>query len=147
MGGKEIPAGSFDVAVTAQELQCFNDFAASIEPAKDSIGNNRAQGDSRERTKSVGLIYLISDEWSTLDQMIRFCDAVLSERNDFTPSPIGQHKIWTRRVDPVWLNTLTALIGIGGEHGDTSPTITKCISPRGIHVRGANPSLELADDV
>ena len=48
MEGKEISIGSFDGAVTAQELQSFNDFAASIEPAKNNIGNNWAQGDSGE---------------------------------------------------------------------------------------------------
>jgi hypothetical protein len=62
IGGKEIPVSSFNGAVTAQELQFFNDFAASIEPAKDNIGNNWAQGNSREQTKAIGLIYLIANE-------------------------------------------------------------------------------------
>jgi uncharacterized LabA/DUF88 family protein len=53
MGGKEISVGSFYGAVTAQELQSFNDYAASIDPAKDNIGNNWAQGDSGEQTKST----------------------------------------------------------------------------------------------
>jgi hypothetical protein len=95
MGGKEISIGNFDGAVTTQELQSFNEFAASLEPAKDNIGNNWAQGDSGEQTKAMGLIYLIANEQSTLDQMIRFSDAVLSERNDLAPAPVGQHKIWT----------------------------------------------------
>jgi hypothetical protein len=62
MGGKEISVGSFYGAVTAQELQSFNDYAASIDPAKDNIGNNWAQGDSGEQTKAMGLIYLIANE-------------------------------------------------------------------------------------
>jgi hypothetical protein len=101
MGSKEISVGSFDGAVTTQELQSFNDFVASLEPAADNIGNNWAQGDSGEQTKAIGLIYLLANEQSALDQMIRSCDAVLSERNDLAPSPVGQHKIWTGRVDPV----------------------------------------------
>jgi hypothetical protein len=58
--------------------------------------------------------------------MIRFCDAVLSERKDLAPSPIGQHKIWTGRVDPVWPNTLTAPIGTGGEQGDPVGHLASC---------------------
>jgi hypothetical protein len=58
--------------------------------------------------------------------MIRFCDAVLSVRNDLAPSPIGQHKIWTGRIDPVWPNTLTAPIGTGGEQGDPVGHLASC---------------------
>jgi hypothetical protein len=126
MGSKEISVGSFDGAVTTQELQTFNDFAASLEPAKDNIGNNWAQGDSGEQTKVMGLIYLMASEQSTLDQMIRFCDAVLSERNDLAPAPVGQHTIWTGRIDPVWPNTLTSPIGTGGEQGDPVGHLASC---------------------
>ena len=126
MGGKEISIGSFDGAVTTEELQSFNEFVATLEPATDNIGNNWAQGDSGEETKAMGLVYLMAKEQDTLDQMIRFCDAVLSERNDIAPAPVGQHIIWTGRIDPVWPNTLTAPIGTGGEQGDPVGHLASC---------------------
>ncbi|KAN0108619.1 hypothetical protein V8E51_008361 [Hyaloscypha variabilis] len=96
------------------------------EPAKDNIGNHWAQGESGEQTKAMGLVYLMANEQATLDQMIRFYDAVLSERNDLAPAPTGQHKIWTGRIDPVWPNTLTAPIGTGGEQGDPVGHLASC---------------------
>jgi hypothetical protein len=39
--------------------------------------------------------------------MIRFCDALLSERDDLAPAPIRQHEIRTGRIDPVWPNDVT----------------------------------------
>ncbi|TAQ90673.1 hypothetical protein B7494_g984 [Chlorociboria aeruginascens] len=122
----EISVGNFSGAVTAQELQSFNTFATSLVPATDNLGNNWAQGHSGEQTKAMGLIYLISNEQATLDQMIRFCDAVLFQRNDLAASPIGQYEIWTGRVDPVWPNNVTAPIGTGGEQGDLVGHLASC---------------------
>jgi hypothetical protein len=121
-----ISVGSFSGAVTTAELQSFNDFAASLTPATDNIGNNWAQGKSGEQTKAMGLVYLIGNEQATLDQMIRFCDSVLSQRNDLAPAPVGQHEIWTGRIDPVWPNSLSAPIATGGEQGDPVGHLASC---------------------
>jgi hypothetical protein len=93
MGGAEISVGSFDGEVTTKELSSFKAFVTTLKPAKDNIGNNWAQGESGEQTKAMGFIYLMANEQATLDQIIRFCDAVLPERNDLAPAPTGQHKI------------------------------------------------------
>ena len=123
----EMTAGSFSGAVTTQELQSFNEFIATLQPAQNNIGNNWAQGNSGEQTKAMGLVYLISSNQTTLDQMIRFCDAVLFERNDLAAAPTGQHKIWTGRVDPVWPNNITATpIQTGGEQGDPVGHLSSC---------------------
>ncbi|KAI1772582.1 hypothetical protein F4818DRAFT_453416 [Hypoxylon cercidicola] len=48
--------------------------------------------------------------------MLRFCDAILSKRNDLAKAPVGQYKIWTGGIDPVWPNNVTATpITTGGE--------------------------------
>jgi hypothetical protein len=123
----EMKVDSFDGAVTIQELQSFNDFIATLKPADNNIGNNWAQGHSGEETKAMGLVYLMANNRTTLDQMIRFCDAVLSERNDLAAVPTGQHKIWTGRVDPVWPNNITpSQIQTGGEQGDPVGHLASC---------------------
>src|SRR5262249_55634250 len=61
------------------------------------------------------------------DQMIHFCDTVLSERNDLAPSPVGQYVIWTGRIDPAWPNNVTTTpIGTGGEQGDPVGHLGNC---------------------
>jgi hypothetical protein len=53
----------------------------------------------------MGLVYEITGDTAILDQMISFCDAVLSERNDLAPDPVGQYVIWTGRIDPVFFSS------------------------------------------
>jgi hypothetical protein len=123
----DMTVSSFEGDITTEELQSFNSFITTLQPAKDNIGNNWAQGDSGEQTKAMGLIYLMANETATLDQMIRFCDAVLSERNDLAAAPVGQHKIWTGGIDPVWPNNITASpIETGGEQGDPVGHLASC---------------------
>ncbi|OBT65224.1 hypothetical protein VE03_04788 [Pseudogymnoascus sp. 23342-1-I1] len=118
---------SFDGPVTNEELNSFNDYVASLQPAKDNIGNNWAQGHSGEETKAMGLVYQISGLQPVLDTMIRYCDAVLSERNDIAPKPVGQHKIWTGDIAPVWPNDIsTEDISTGGEQGDPVGHLASC---------------------
>lgn len=118
---------SFDGHVTTEEVKSFNDYIATLEPAKDNIGNNWAQKNSGEQTKAMGLVYQIAGQQSTLDNMLRFCDAVLSERNDLAPAPVGQHKIWSGDIAPVWPNNLTAKpIYTGGEQGDPVGHLASC---------------------
>lgn len=123
----KMTVSSFDGAVTAEELSSFNDYVTTLEPASDNIGNTWAQGDSGENTKAMGLVYLIDGNRTTLDQMIRFCDAVLSERNDLAPAPVGQYTLWTGGIDPAWPNSVTSdPIGTGGEQGDPVGHLASC---------------------
>jgi hypothetical protein len=86
-----------------------------------------SQGYSGEQTKAMGLVYEITGDMAILDQMISFCDAVLSERNDLAPDPVGQYVIWTGRIDPVCPNNVsTTPIGTGGEQGDPVGHLGNC---------------------
>jgi hypothetical protein len=118
--------GGFSGSVTSTEINSFQSYVQSLTPATDNIGNNWAQGDSGEQTKAMGVVYETSGDTAVLDQMIRFCDAVLSERDDLAPAPVGQHVIWTGQVDPAWPNSTTSPIGTGGEQGDPVGHLGNC---------------------
>jgi hypothetical protein len=125
--GAQMAVDSFDGPVTASEIASFRSYVRTLTPASDNIGNNWAQGHSGEQTKAMGLVYEISNDLDVLNQMIRFCDAVLSERNDLAPSPVGQYVIWTGQVDPVWPNNVSSTpIGTGGEQGDPIGHLGNC---------------------
>src|SRR5215472_9615694 len=78
----QMKVDSFDGPVTQNEIASFQSYIGTLTPAPDNIGNQWAQGHSGEQTKAMGLVYEITSDTAILDQMIRFCDAVLSERND-----------------------------------------------------------------
>lgn len=123
----QMKVSSFDGAVTDEELKSFNDFVATLKPGTDNKGNEWAQGHSGEHTKAMGLVYLMAGQQATLDEMLRFCDAVLSQRNDLAKAPVGQHKVWTGSVDPVWPNDPTQNpIETGGEQGDPVGHLASC---------------------
>lgn len=123
----QINVGSFSGPVTADELTSFRTYMATLTPATSNLGNNWAQGNAGEEVKAIGLVYEVGRDAGTLDQMIRFCDAVLSERNDLAPAPIGQYVIWTGDIAPVWPNEVTSLpINTGGEQGDPVGHLGNC---------------------
>jgi hypothetical protein len=131
--GKAPPSGSgmfvesFTGAVTVNEVSTFKAYIRTLTPAPDNIGNNWAQGSSGEETKAMGLMFEISGDVAILDKMLVFCDAVLSERNDLAPAPVGQHVLWTGRIDPAWPNQVTTIpIGTGGEQGDPVGHLASC---------------------
>ena len=73
------------------------------------------------------MVYEINHDVRLLDQMVRFCDALAAERNDLAPAPIGQHTIWTGRIDPVWPNSLKKdPLETGGEQGDMIGDLGYC---------------------
>jgi hypothetical protein len=117
---------SFTGAVTVNEVSSFKAYIKTLNPAPDNIGNNWAQGHSGEELKAMGLVYEISGDTAILDRMIVYCDAVLAERNDLAPAPIGHYTLWTGRVDPAWPNGTTAPIGTGGEQGDPVGHLGNC---------------------
>jgi len=116
----------FTGPVTSTEVSSFLSYVTAQTPAANNIGNNWAQGTPGEEIKAMGLVYEITQNTAILDQMIRFCDAVLSERDDLAPAPTGQIVIWTGRIDPVWPNTTTTPIGTGGEQGDPVGHLGNC---------------------
>ncbi|WP_159047650.1 hypothetical protein [Streptomyces sp. WM6378] len=128
------PAGSLvlridgpDGLVTPSEIKSFKADVETLTPAGDNIGNNWAQGRSGQAAEAMGTVYEISHDTAILDRMIGFCDAVLSERNDLAPSPVGRHPLWTGKVDPAWPNDVTAQpIGTGGEQGDPVGHLGNC---------------------
>jgi hypothetical protein len=125
--GASIAVDSFTGPVTHHEVDSFTTYVRGLTPAADNIGNNWAQGPSGEQTKAMSLVYEISHSSAVLDQMIRFCDAVLSERNDLASAPVGHHVVWTGGVDPVWPNSVTTSpIGTGGEQGDPVGHLGDC---------------------
>ncbi|WP_216845214.1 hypothetical protein, partial [Granulicella sp. S156] len=91
---------SFTGPVTSTEVNSFLSYVTAQAPATNNIGNNWVQGTQGEEVKAMGLVYEITQNTAILDQMIRFCDAVLSERDDLAPAPTGQIVIWTGRIDP-----------------------------------------------
>ena len=117
---------SFTGPVTSTETSSFLSYVTAQAPAANNIGNNWVQGTQGEEVKAMGLVYEITQNAAILDQMIRFCDAVLSERDDLAPAPTGQIVIWTGRIDPVWPNTTTTPIGTGGEQGDPVGHLGNC---------------------
>lgn len=121
-----IKVSSLDGAVTSDELHSFNSYMASLTPASDNIGNNWAQGHSGEETKALGVIYEIAQQQQTLDTMLRYCDAVLSQRNDLAPAPVGQQTVWTGDIAPVWPNVNTDPVPTGGEQGDPVGHLANC---------------------
>ena len=123
----QINVGSFSGPVSADELTSFRTYMATLTPATDNLGNNWAQGHAGEQVKAMGLVFEVGHDVGTLDQMIRFCDAVLSERNDVAPAPVGQHIMWTGDIAPVWPNQVTTLpINTGGEQGDPIGHLGNC---------------------
>ncbi|KAI1138286.1 hypothetical protein F5Y05DRAFT_56873 [Hypoxylon sp. FL0543] len=123
----QMKVSSFDGKVTDEELKSFNDFVATLKPGTSNKGNEWVQGHSGEQTKAMGLVYQIAEQKDTLDNMIRFCDAVLSERNDLAKAPVGQHKIWTGGIDPCWPNDVTKTpIITGGGEGDPVGHLASC---------------------
>ncbi|KAJ1958411.1 hypothetical protein EC988_000315 [Linderina pennispora] len=107
---------SFDGPVTKRELDSFKTGMQVLKPSTSSA-NEWAQGKSGENTKALGMMYEISNDVAILNKMITFCDTVLSIRNDMGKGC----KIWTGRVDPVWVNCNSKTdgkVGTGGEQGD-----------------------------
>ncbi|KAJ1940333.1 hypothetical protein FBU59_003845, partial [Linderina macrospora] len=115
---------SFDGPVTKKEIDSFKAGMQSLVPSTKSA-NEWAQHASGENTKALGMMYEISNDVTILNKMITFCDTVLSIRND-----LGKGcKIWTGRVDPVWVDCSQKLDGkvyTGGEQGDPVGHLAYC---------------------
>jgi hypothetical protein len=85
---------------TKGETDSFLSFISSAQPAASNENNAWSYGPSGQVIRAAGLVYQINHYTSVLDRMLVFCDSMLSERNDLAPAPVGQHMIWTGRIDP-----------------------------------------------
>ncbi len=120
---------SFTGPVTKVETDSFLTYVSTLTPDKNNENNRWSYGPSGTAVRAMGMVFEIDHDPRILDQMIRFCDALLSERNDLAPAPIGQHVIWTGRIDPVWPNSLLKdPLSTGGEQGDPVGDIGYCAS-------------------
>ena len=118
---------SFDGPVTDEEIQSFNAVIQDFIPQDDNLGNKWAYGDSGYELRAMGVVYQITREQETLDQMIRFCDKSLSVRNDLAPAPVGQYVLWTGDIGPAWPNSVTTTpVSTGGEQGDVVGGLAYC---------------------
>jgi hypothetical protein len=117
---------SFTGRVTQNEVAAFTAYVRTLTPAPDNMGNAWAQHASGSQTKAMGLLYEIAHDAAILDEMLVFCDAVLSERNDLAPAPVGQHVLWTGRIDPAWPNNTATPITTAGEQGDPVGHLAHC---------------------
>ncbi|MGD3111367.1 hypothetical protein [Streptomyces sp. YGL11-2] len=126
-GGPAMRIDGPDGPVTPNEVTSFTAHVRTLTPAPDNAGNNWAQGRSGQAVKAMGRVYEVTHDTAILDRMIGFCDAVLSERNDLAPAPVGRHTLWTGKVDPAWPNNVTAQpVGTGGEQGDPVGHLGDC---------------------
>lgn len=118
---------NLDGAVTTAEFDSLLDHITAMQPAASNEKNAWAYGTSGQAVRALGLIYQIHGDPRFVDQMIRFCDAELAERNDLAPAPIGQHMIWTGRIDPAWPNDLShPPLQTGGAEGDLVGNLGNC---------------------
>jgi hypothetical protein len=117
----------FTGPVTQAETDSFLAYVSTLAPDASNEGNRWSYGASGTAVRAMGMVYEIDHDPRLLDQMVRFCDAVLSERNDLAAAPIGQHMIWTGRIDPAWPNSLTKdPLSTGGEQGDPVGNLAYC---------------------
>jgi hypothetical protein len=118
---------SFTGPVTKAETGSLLTFLTAMQPATSNQRNAWAYGASGQAVRALGLIYRIDRDPRFVDQMVRFCDAELAERNDLAPAPIGQHMIWTGRIDPVWPNDFSKPpLDTGGAVGDLVGNLGNC---------------------
>jgi hypothetical protein len=120
---------TFNTLPTQNEINSFKSFILTVQPGTNgnlSPSNDWVQHQSGQRTKAMGLMYEMTRDLDILDRMIHFCDAIPGMRNDVAPPPLGQHVIWTGRIDPVWHNSTVQPIGTGGEQGDPPGHLAYC---------------------
>jgi len=112
---------------TKGETDSFLSFISSAQPAASNENNAWSYGPSGQMIRAAGLVYQINRDTRVLDRMLFFCDSMLSERNDLALAPVGQHIIWTGRVDPAWPNVLAKdPLSTGGEQGDPVGHLGNC---------------------
>ncbi|HEX2919331.1 MAG TPA: hypothetical protein VHN81_12485, partial [Edaphobacter sp.] len=136
----QMRVSSLDGPVTRSETDSLLAYISQMEPAASNEKNAWSYGTSGQAVRALSLLYVMNQgadldkkrldpalDRHIIDQMVRFCDAELAERNDLAPAPTGQHMIWTGRVDPAWPNSLAKdPLSTGGEQGDMVGNLGNC---------------------
>ena len=102
----QMKVDNLDGSVTKAETASLLAYISAMQPAPSNKSNAWSYGTSGQAVRALALIYQIDSDPRYIDQMVRFCDAQLAARNDIAAAPIGQHVIWTNRIDPAWPNSL-----------------------------------------
>lgn len=127
LASAQMKVTSLDGPVTKSETDSLLASISAMQPATSNEKNAWSYGTSGQAVRALGLIYHIDPDSRFVDQMVRFCDAQLAERNDLAPAPSGQHMIWTNRIDPAWPNSLAKdPLSTGGEQGDMIGNLGNC---------------------
>jgi len=92
--------------VTANEVRAFKAFMRTQNPPRvpwDFRHNAWSFGPGGRNLEAMGMVYELSGDIEILDQMIRWTDECISQRNDLMPADKGgQRVMWTGRIDKVW---------------------------------------------
>jgi hypothetical protein len=123
----QMKVSNLDGPVTKSETASLLAYISAMQPAPSNKSNAWSYGTSGQAVRALALIYQINPDPQFIDQMVRFCDDELAERNDLAPKPTGQHIIWTGRIDPVWATSLSKdPLSTGGEQGDMVGNLGNC---------------------
>jgi hypothetical protein len=123
----QMKVDNLDGPVTKTETDSLYTFISQMQPAPSNKNNAWSYGTSGQAVRALSLTYQINHDQRLINQLVRFCDAELSVRNDLAPAPVGQHILWTGRIDPAWPNDLTKdPLGTGGEQGDLVGNLGNC---------------------
>ncbi|MHB1033567.1 MAG: hypothetical protein ACYC35_06495 [Pirellulales bacterium] len=92
--------------VTPNEINAFKTFMAAQTPPRtpwDFRHNAWSFGPGGRGLEALGMIYEASGDTAILNQMIRWTDECISQRNDLMPAEKGgQRVMWTGKIDKVW---------------------------------------------
>lgn len=136
----QMRVSSLEGPVTRSETDSLLAYISQMEPAASNEKNAWSYGTSGQAVRALSLLNVMNQgadpgkkrldpdlSRQVIDQMVRFCDAEVAERNDLAPAPIGQHMIWTKRIDPAWPNSLAKdPLSTGGEQGDMIGNLGNC---------------------
>jgi hypothetical protein len=92
--------------VTSNEISAFKAFMKAQTPPRTPWGANHnawAFGSGGRNLEAMGMMYEVSGDLEILNQMIRWADECVSQRNDLMPADRGgQRVMWTGKIEKVW---------------------------------------------
>ncbi len=136
----DIAVGEMTGPVRAAEIAAFARQAATLRPALSNDGNAWVQGSNRpmaisgEEFAAMIRVYRLTTADGGLgnpmlrDAIGRFCDVLLSARNDRAPPPFGGRRSPDGIVEPVWPNQLDGqTTSAGAEQGQIVGHLATCV--------------------
>jgi hypothetical protein len=104
--GVELAIDSLTGPVTQNEINSFKAFMQKQSPPSapwDFRHNAWSFGPGGRNLEALGMMYELSGDLEILNQMIRWTDQCISQRNDLMPEAKGgQRVMWTGKIDKVW---------------------------------------------